>query len=154
MSILGSLTMTAMCHLVSHDWCPQCPTPPSLWPFSVVTAWCLPYAFTLHVFRRARVHWLVFVSLNTAVRSPQGMGPHNWRHTTRSWASCWMNWRVLRSSVAPQTLSSTSFLQWAQVALSSASALVGRRYPLMLKPCTPKRSADSWRVHRNFTIKY
>ena len=24
----------------------------------------------------------------------------------------------------------------------------------MLKPCTPKRSADSWRVQRNFTIKY
>lgn len=24
----------------------------------------------------------------------------------------------------------------------------------MLKPWTPKRSADSWRVQRNFTIRY
>lgn len=92
--------------------------------------------------RQGQVLWDVGPSpKHTIFTFPKGTRFNNWVNATRSWASCWMNWRVLRSSVASRNTLLRALLQWAQTMFCSASALAGRRCPLTM-PCTPKRSAD------------
>lgn len=126
MSSLGTLTMRAISHLVFHWLMPSA---------QYLTPLGLPMSSQHDASPLFDTAWLQHGQVPlTGVHFPghcgyfpQGVKSNNWGNTTRSWASCWMNWRVLRSSEAPQTLSSTSFLQWAQMALCSASALAGRR---------------------------